>query len=131
MGCCSNKWPPAPPTFNLTCDIWHQPAGAPPFLAPPIAPTLVGVPCKLSWGELVSTVDTGGILLNWAYIGMDKATDIHWARGGFPGNDYLECPPGSGMWYKVMFVFNVGYQYPNDYRVARCLPVAPFPTPLP
>jgi len=124
MGCCS-KGPPAPPHFVLTANIWFGQQ----MIIPPVAPpNLAAVPCQIAPGELIFQPLVG----QREDIKFPKLTNVHFQRA-MPlfGNDLIECPAGSGMWYTVTWVFDVGKGFPNEYRACSVLQVAPIPDPLP
>jgi len=122
MGCCS-RGAPAPPTWMLTCNIWHNPG----FVVPPVAlPTIAALSCQLVPGELVFQAWIG----MQVYIKVPAATDVHWARG-LGGADLIECPAGAGQWWTVSWVTDIGKGFPNEHRVVRVTQVAPFPIPIP
>jgi hypothetical protein len=113
--------PPRVPRFNLLANIWYNGA-----LFPTLAlPDLV-VPCQLVQGERV----TATTLTANVFLLVPARTNIHWARG-FTGNDGVECPAGSGMFYRVYFVCDVGRGFTNEYREAFLQVQAPIPVPLP
>ncbi len=53
------------------------------------------------------------------------------------GEDFVECPFGSGRWYVVLFVDDIGKGFPNEHRAAVIQKIGhpvtgdPWPTPIP
>ena len=123
MACCSSG-PPRLPTFNLTCNIWFGNT-----IAPPVGPpNLAAVVCQLSPGELVFSQ----LVLATQFLKVPALTNIHYVRTLFPfiGQDLVEVPAGTGNWYQVSYVADVGRGFPNAYRLAVISRVAPVPDPL-
>jgi len=116
--------PPKVPTFNLTCNIWFSQFGPPPIGLPPNVVSL----CQLTLGDRGYGVAFGSF--NVAYVLVPKLTDVHWLRGGILPADAIECPAGSGRYYAVQGVDDVGKGFANEYRQVACL-VLQFPTPIP
>lgn len=116
--------PPKAPSLNLAVNVWQNFIGI--FVYPPVAaPTLVTV-CNLMMGERVYGFLPAN---NVIFMGFAKLTDVHWARA-LGGVDYLECPAGSGMFYKITSVEDVGRGFPNEWRCV-CAQHTNQPDPLP
>lgn len=104
------------------------------FTLPPPAPTLSSA-CVLFSRHVPFTV-AGGLVghanvLVW--VGFPKLTDVRGQAGGITP-DSIEVPSGSGRYYTVEWVDDVGKGYLNEYRVALAVqnPSAggwPYPTP--
>ncbi len=47
------------------------------------------------------------------------------------GDDFAECPSGSGRLYRVKYVDDVARGFPNEYRIAFVIKYVPWPTPNP
>lgn len=125
MACCP-KGPPHVPAFNLTCDIWFGQ-----FANPPVGPpNLVAVPCLITPGDRVPVASP---LLYITYILLPKGTDV--ARNprslALPFGDIIEAPRGTGRFYFVRWVEDVGKGFPNEYRQAyvEACPLWPVPYP--
>jgi hypothetical protein len=116
------------PTFNLTCNIWRGASGPP-------APPSVVAECNLAWGRRVSHFPSG--------LGVDPAsamtlllpvgTDIR-SLVCATGSDWVEVPAGTGRFYVVLGVDDVGKGFPNEHRAALLLPTdnfGPWPSPIP
>lgn len=119
------------PNFNLTANVWRNAV----FVLPPPAPTLV-TPAVLFGKHLpfsIAGAPPGKVEL-LIYIGVPKLTDVRGTAGG-NGADEIELPAGSGRYYAVQLVDDVGKGYLNEYRVAFCLQENrvggywPYPTP--
>lgn len=111
----------APPTFNLVVNIWryNQNVGTPP------AVITAG---NLSPGKRV-VMNYGLPLLpfNAAHIYpvpppmellLPKGTDVRRLVPAVSGSDVVEVPAGSGRYYVVTGVDDVGKGFPNEYRLA-------------
>lgn len=123
MGCCSS-YPPKIPTFNLVCRVWY---GFVPI--PPIgAPNLDNVPCQLLAGEFVFGVYTPMDM----FLKVPAGTNIHYSRtGAFVGADTVECPKGSGHYYRLTYVNDVARGFANQHRFAIMTEAGVPPTPIP
>lgn len=123
--CCGG--PPVPPTLNLICNVWYNQFGHP-LLGPP--PTLANVPCQLRVGELVGPSPPAAARQVWICFaaGTDIAAN---PRGLFPIGDLIELPAGTGRYYRVDWVEDVGRGFPNQYRVAESHQDPPWPVPTP
>ena len=119
--------PPKKPGLNLSCNIWTSFVGV--WVSPPVAAPTYTKPCALVQGERV--YNNFGVGLT-SFILVDKGVDVHWARQGLgAGVDYIECPAGSLMYYRILQVESVGRGYPNEYLQVHCDHWPPFPDPLP
>jgi hypothetical protein len=129
------------PTFNVVVNCWRNAAWNASF--PPIVPapslTFNG---NLQMGDKVAG---GAIQTGYMYLAVPKLTDI---RDGIKEvnppaaapNDVVEVPAGSGRFYAVVWVDDVGKGFPNEYRnaligVVRGVGLVPqlplWPTPYP
>lgn len=105
------------PTFNLMCRIWRQTTWNAAYPPGPIPPPDVTSACNLTYGEKTSLAG----IANTMYLLLPKGTDV---RDGFKeqigvgGNDVVEVPSGSGEYYLVSDVGDVGKGFPNEYRCA-------------
>jgi hypothetical protein len=112
------------PTFNLVCDIHTGIGGAFPPLAVSTAGVRVpNVPCALAHGRLSSRVAQTGSGFNTIPVTvmqllLPKLTDIRGFECNTTVPDQVECPKGSGRWYWVPSVDDVGKGYANEYRLA-------------
>lgn len=102
------------PTFNLTCNIFDGP-----WLTRVLRLTS---PCNLAYGRRVTQlfgtdpqtdVSTG----NAMQLLLPASTDIRdFSNAAI--SDCVECPAGSGRWYGVSMVDDVGKGFDNEYRLA-------------
>lgn len=115
------------PTFNLSCNIYTRPwNGTDP-------PRLV-VDCQLrgqgnnfkAWAYSV----TGFVGASWALF--PPGTDL---RDGFTtsgsNSDLVELPAGSGRFYGVGYVDDLGRGFPNEHRFAILTKSIAYPWPVP
>ena len=103
--------PPRVPIFNLNYNIWWALFGP---LPPGVSATFINQPGQLCMGELV--VNGGLALVTGMFLKVPARTNIHWARPG--GADVVEVPAGTGRYYTVTYVDDVGRNFANEYRVA-------------
>jgi hypothetical protein len=98
------------PDFNITCNLWSFTA------PPPAAPRAAAVPCNLAFGRRVQpSASAGG---GQAQLLLPAFTDVRDIFNG-PGNqDIVEAPAGSGRFYVVDFVDDIGKGFANEHRVA-------------
>jgi len=117
------------PTFNLNVNIWRNASGPP---APP-AVTTIG---NLAWGR---RVQTGDVIAAIGTIGgaitllVPAGTDVRDEGGGW-GDDWVEVPAGSGRFYEVLWVDDIGKGFANEHRAAVLIKTAAFgqwPVPYP
>lgn len=104
-----------PPTFNLTCEIWNGPWATRTL-------RITEQECNLAWGKRISyptyapasyLTDPGSPKLL-----LPALTDIRDMSQNIPETDYVEVPSGTGRWYRVMLVDDVGKGFDNEYRIA-------------
>lgn len=102
------------PTFNLLCDIYTGP-----WLTRALR--LSAEPCNLAFGRRVqqsSNIDPfedlsfvqPTLLLN---AGVDVRSLVNAVE-----QDVVECPSGSGRWYQVIGVDDIGKGFANEHRAA-------------
>lgn len=115
------------PTFNLQCNIYTGAQFAD-------APRLT-VACNLAWGKRVNGAlaqEFSGHPSSFAVMTLllPSLTDI---RDTFnsSGSDGVECPAGSGRWYFVDQVDDLGKGFPNEHRGAILEKAGSWPTPVP
>lgn len=116
------------PNFNLTFNAWHAPN------VPPAIPDLVGI-CNLAYGRRTSSAQ--GL-----YLGENEPlmslllTPGSGVRGPqcVGGADVVEVPAGSGRFYSVIGVDDIGKGFPNEHRCATLawsVAFGPWPSPIP
>lgn len=102
------------PTFNLTCDI---------YTGPWVTKALrLSSDCNLAMGRRVTfyhdnldnQLECYGNIPN---LLLPAGTDIRDTSCGH-NFDIVEVPAGSGRWYEVMCVDDVGKGFDNEYRLA-------------
>lgn len=109
------------PTFNLLCNIAPPVADGIPAL--PAGPTRIfDQPCALVYGKRVNVASTGGtgfagIPLQVMNLLLPALTDIRGPQDT-TSFDQVEVPAGSGRWYWVAFVDDIGKGWPNEHRTA-------------
>jgi hypothetical protein len=108
------------PTFNLLCNIFTGPWPVGPPRAMPL--------CNLALGRRVTGNYQGGATSVPIYLGysplllLPPATDI---RDGSCGvvPDYVEVPAGTGRFYQVGWVDDIGKGFANEHRYAAIFKV--------
>ena len=117
------------PNFNLLCNIWRNTTlGNIPSAAPTGPPDMANVPCALVFGRRVNVASTGGtneagVPLLCMSLLTRKGTNIQGPEG--PGGvDSVECPAGTGRYYWVAMVDDIGKGYPNEHRTAGIFAIA-------
>lgn len=114
------------PEFPLVAAIWR--AGL-----PVAGPPSVVSPCNVAFGRRVHVVfdatglEAGALL---ALLLFPAGTDVR-DNVMAPGADKIECPQGSGRFYEVRYVNDLGAGFSNEHRFAGCEKLAPWPAPLP
>ncbi len=104
------------PDFNLTCEIFAGPYDLRVL-------RLSAVPCNLAMGRRVQVNFHGTDGPNYGPAtssllvpaGTDVRDNAQLVGGGAP-YDIIEVPSGSGRWYYVTGVDDVGKGFPNEYR---------------
>lgn len=100
------------PTFNLMCNIY-----TPPFTG---GPPRVAVACNLAWSRRIS-MPSGQALVGVEPMVMTlllpAGTDIRVGAQGV-AFDIVEVPAGTGRWYNVLQVDDIGKGFLNEHRAA-------------
>jgi hypothetical protein len=118
------------PTFNLACNIGPSANGA--FTWPPApyvgAPRLADVPCALVFGRRVNVASTGGTgdrgyPIQCMSLLLDTDTDVRSSQSVDGVPDVVEVPAGSGRWYGVFVVDDIGKGYANEHRHAGIIAI--------
>lgn len=108
-----------PPNFNLTVNLWRvaTPIGNPPDLV------FTG---NLSCRKNGSVQFSGSVNALWEILQVEllcpKRTDIR-GRNTAANFDRVEVPAGTGRFYFVAQVEDVGRGFLNEYRLARIFPL--------
>jgi len=118
------------PTFNLNVNIWR--ATSNPATDPPDV-TAMG---NLAWSKRVSAPASGGtgsigVVFAAPILLLPKLTDIRSDEKCATGNDACEVPAGSGRYYHVVYVEDLGKGFSNEHRGAILLPSPAWPQPIP
>ena len=115
------------PTFNLLCNI-TQPdlAGNAAVPTPPYR--LVDVDCQLTYGRRVSVAATGGTaqvgtIVTSMNLLLPEMTDVRGPQDTV-SFDMVEVPAGTGRWYYVTFVDDIGKGFANEHRTAGIFALA-------
>jgi hypothetical protein len=118
------------PNFNLQVNIYRH------GNRPPSAPDLTVTGALLfprSVAYYLCTFSEPGVQTVQCNLGMflllPKGTDIR-SQNAPAGRDYAEVPAGSGRYYAVYMVDDVGKGYATEYRRAIVVMCAPFTFPL-
>lgn len=109
------------PTFNLLCNIKTCPVPHVPSVpSPPYR--LTDQICQLTYGRRVQVMSTGGtftpgVPINAMNLLLPKLTDIRGPQD-LISQDMVEVPAGTGRWYVVTFVDDIGKGFANEHRTA-------------
>lgn len=119
------------PNFNLFCNIGPSAFGDNTWPPAPYfgAPRLAHKPCALVYGKRVNMASSGGtddqgFPATTMTILFPKLTDVRSVQSTDQIPDTIECPEGSGRWYGVCGVDDIGKGYANEHRVAWVQPLA-------
>lgn len=113
------------PTFNVLCNIWRGPGHVG---APALSPVCqLGYPGRGPFQVIPGTLPTGQI--PW-FLRLPARTDIRDA-GVVGGGDTVECPAGTGRFYRVQWADDVARGFTNEYRLAFIYKIYPWPLPFP
>lgn len=109
------------PAFNLLCNI-TAPVGGAGGTVPVVPYRLVDVECQLTYGRRAQMSTTGGtsnvgVLAQTMNLLLPKLTDVRGPQDTGPA-DLVEVPSGSGRWYSVTFVDDIGKGFDNEHRTA-------------
>jgi hypothetical protein len=116
------------PNFNLTYNVWTGTIFVPSAIIPVGVPRSVNQPGALVLGRRVNMTSSGGTgSQGFPVMTMNlltpKGTDIRGPQSG--PLDQVECPPGSGRFYFVVGVDDIGKGYPNEHRTASLYAASP------
>ena len=120
------------PTFNLTCNI-SQPDVVDTVGIPDEPYRIYGQPCQLTYGRRVQVTATGGtaevgVLVLTMNLLLPAKVDIRGPQDVVTF-DMVEVPAGSGRWYQVTGVDDIGKGFSNEHRTATIHAVAKTWTP--
>lgn len=114
------------PTFNLTGNCWHG------LNHPPAAPDLV-FDCNLCFGRRIGPFDAITTAFCMQLL-VPAGTDLRTPVQGIPNFDLVEVPAGTGRFYRVQWVDDLGKGFDNEHRFALLLQTntfSPWPIPMP
>ena len=107
-----------PDMSKVLCTIWSGPIGVGPYPGVHVL-RLDNVPCNLQGGRRGLTAQFGevgnGEQTGQAYLLVAPRTDLRDPLSASQ-QDLVEVPKGSGSFYQVLFVGDVGRGYPNEFR---------------
>lgn len=116
------------PTFNLNVKINR-------FATGKVGPGNVLAVGNLAWGKRTAVPSNSGSGSSAATgttltLLLPAHTDI---RDAFcvGGPDYVECPSGTGRWYQVVIMDDIGKGFANEHRAAVLQKSATWPVPVP
>lgn len=121
------------PSFNLAVNVWHFPN------TPPAAPDFV-TPGNLAWGRRVNVAWEGSVsgfgdLSLVMTLLLPVGTDVRSKITAAPNADVVEVPAGTGRFYIVLSVDDIGKGFPNEHRAATVQQATPggvpWPSPIP
>lgn len=115
------------PGFNLLCNLYAPDVPGVPGV-PTSAPRIAGQPCALVYGRRVNTASSGGtsspgIPVQTIDLLLPFRTDVRGPQDTI-SFDMAEVPAGTGRWYAVTFVDDIGRGYPNEHRTATLFALA-------
>lgn len=117
------------PRFNLVARVWHGTPAIPPAAAPDLSPQ-----CQLVWDRAADIPfvrsSTPFRLGHVMKVRFPARTDVR-DQNSTTNADVVEVPSGSGRFYLVFWVDDVGRGFANEYRQAMVMAIAPWPTPDP
>lgn len=117
------------PTFNLTVNVWY--AGVP--VANPPSLVVMGNLAFSKRTHIAQAIQPGPAVIPicYVYLLLPALTDIRgrWENGG--PNDIVEVPAGTGRYYGVVQVEDIGKGFANEHRVAVIFQTAAWPIPIP
>ena len=92
----------------------------------PTGPRTLQTLCNLARGEVLSS----GFTMPTMYLLVPLGTAIFGENlyAGVPHGDLVECPVGSGHFYKCLQTDEAGYGFPNAHRFAVMTPVGTWAT---
>jgi hypothetical protein len=107
------------PTFGLTCNLYRGPWTARVLASSPV--------CNLAYGRRITTpLDiapvAGDDISNLMQLLLPALTDVRDVSNAVTP-DVVEVPAGSGRWYGVVTVDDVGKGFPNEYRLAALIKI--------
>lgn len=114
------------PTFNITANIWRNANYV--IGVGPAGPPQVVTPANLSPGKRVVT--NAGTSTPLMELLLPPRTDVRDGVAPAAAQDWVEAPAGTGRYYSVYYVDDVGRGFANEYRIVFMIVVAPRTYPL-
>lgn len=118
------------PTFNLMLNYWNS------FISviPPTIPPTLTVKCQLRMSRAAAVAGVAGSSSGPGpimFINVPPFTPIQGGMGlGSHVSTLIECPAGTGRYYRVLWVDDVAKGFNNEYRVC-CVFANKAPNPIP
>ncbi len=117
------------PQMPLTCGIWNANV-----IPPPLGPDRTSA-CNLAWGRRVAVPSTGGtgtlgVVLFTMTLLLPKFTNL-WGDPDLVACNVVEVPLGTGRYYRVAVVDDIGRGFANEHRGAILVQALPWPHPIP
>lgn len=113
------------PTFNIQARVWHTMV---PGLYPPLGPPALTPMCQLRFMRTAGVLGSAVSGTPAVCIAFPKLTDIRPSTGFLlpPGSGFsvIECPLGTGRYYRCVMVDDVARGFLNEYRLAVCVQAA-------
>ncbi len=103
------------PDFNLTCNVYTGPWLSKVLRVSPDCN--LALARRVQLGYLPSGVVFGFAMATMSLL-LPAATDVRDMSTGVPDYDIVECPAGSGRWYGVLGVDDIGKGFANEHRIA-------------
>lgn len=109
------------PTFAIACNV--KTMIVPNVPSVPLPPyRLTNQPCNLAWGRRVNVASSGGtsapgVPIMCMTLLLPKQADVRGPQDAV-SSDMVECPAGSGRWYYVIAVDDIGKGFQNEHRAA-------------
>jgi hypothetical protein len=103
------------PTFNLTCNIWHN-KGSTTTVFPVVAPPNVTCLCQLRYMRTAAALGSGSTGSWGMLLLVPKGTDVRARRPGGVNPDLVEAPAGSGRYYICSQTDDIAKGFANEHR---------------
>lgn len=109
------------PAFNLTVDIYSGP-----WLTRSLRVSVMGNFASGRRGRVLPEFDqvATNAFNGPGYLLIPAGTDIRDLNCNQADNDIVEIPSGSGRWYGVAFVDDIGKGFSNEHRLAVVLKIS-------
>lgn len=117
------------PNFNLLCNIWGPRPTVSLGIAPVGPPRIANQQCQLAVGRVVE-----GSYVWYVHLQLPPLTDVRSLDQPVGTFDTVEVPAGTGRYYVVFAVDDVGKGFTNEYRTCSIAPqqfIKIWPIPIP